>query len=141
MPSLRPLQILLPVGLLAACGGTPVTDPNNRDIPWNYAPTNSMATAEHMRGTGKEGPGPIAKGWHCKLVGGKQLTILPYQLAPKHALFGKVVMTVGLFDKSGKELASFVSPVITDRNASFTFDVPEPAVAQLWDLILWFRKA
>lgn len=55
-------------------------------------------------------------------------------------MFGKVALSVGLFDTTGKEIGSFVSSAITPQNASFTFELPEEVAKQLWDLVLWYRK-
>ena len=140
-PPLRSTIVAATLVAMAACDGKPAADPNNREIPWTYGPTSSTATAEHMRGTGKEGGAAIAKGWNCRLLDKKRLTVTPYQLAASHPLFGKVTMSVALFDRTGKELASFLSPPITKENATFTFDVPETLVPQLGDLVLWYRKA
>ena len=125
----------------AACGSKTAGDPKNREIPWVYGPTTATATAEHLRGTGNEGGAPIAKGWHFRLQDGKRLAVTPYQLAESHALFGKVAMGVSLFDKNSKEIAAFLSPVITAQNATFTFDLTDAVATQLWDLVIWYRKA
>jgi len=125
---------------LAACGGGTAPDPNSRDIPWTYGPTKGGATAEHARGTGSDGGTAIAKGWQCRLQDGKHLTVQPYQLATSHALFGKVAMTVGLFDKTGKQLATLVSPVITAENATFTLELGDEVASQLWDVVFWYSK-
>jgi hypothetical protein len=124
-----------------ACSGGTVTDPHNRDVPWAYGPTTGTSTAEHARGTGSEGGAAIAKGWQCRLADGKHLTVRPYQLASTHPLFGKVTLSVGLFDQAGKQLAMLNSPVITAANATFSFDIDEATADQLWDLIFWYRKA
>ncbi len=126
--------------VLAACGGGEVA-PTGREIPWAYGPTTGTASAEHLRGTGKDGGAAIAKGWRCRLQDGKRLTVTPYQLAESHPLFGKVVMSVSLFDKAGKEIAAFLSPAITAENATFTFDLADGVAAGLWDLVVWYRKA
>lgn len=128
------------VAAVAACGGKTAADPNNREIPWTYGPRTSTSTAEHLQGTGHEGGAAIAKGWQCRLQGGKQLAIRPYQLASEHAMFGKVALSVSLFDTTGKEIGSFVSPALTPQNASCTFDLAPEVAKQLWDLVLWYRK-
>lgn len=139
----RPLATIpaaLLLAAIAACGGSPAADPGNREISWSYGPTKGGATAEHVAGTGSEGGTAIAKGWQCRLQDGKLLTVRPYELAPSHALFGKVTLSVGLFDKTGKQLGTLRSPVLTAENATFTLEVPEDVAAQLWDVVFWYRK-
>lgn len=140
----RPLASM-PTALLlvaiAACGGSPPADPGNREVAWSYGPTKGGATAEHVAGTGSEGGSAIAKGWQCRLQDGKFLTVQPYQLAPSHALFGKVTLSVGLFDKTGKQLGTLRSPVITAANATFTLELAADVADQLWDVVFWYRKA
>jgi hypothetical protein len=131
---------LLLLACATACGGKPAADPGNREIPWAYGPTNGTATAEHMRGTGKEGGAAIARGWQCRLQEGKRLAVVPYQLAESHPLFGKVALAVSLFDKNGKEIGAVLSPPLAAGKASFTFDVDEAAAKNLWDLVIWYRK-
>lgn len=122
------------------CGGKPSADPKNREIPWAYGPTNGTATVEHLQGSGHRGGAAIAKGWQCRLQDGKQLVVKPFELAAAHPLFGKVALSVSLFDKDGKEIGALVSPPITAQNATFTFDVAEAVVPRLWDLVIWYRK-
>lgn len=138
--SFRLIVLTALVGAVAACGAKTAVDPNNREVPWAYGPRTSTSTAEHLQGSGHEGGMAIAKGWQCRLQGGKQLSIRPYQLATEHALFGKVALSVSLFDTTGKELGSFVSSAITPQNATFTFEVTEDVAKRLWDLVLWYRK-
>lgn len=138
--SFRPIVFAAVAVAVAACGGKIAADPNNREIPWTYGPRTSTSTAEHLQGTGHEGGAAIAKGWQCRLQGGKQLVIRPYQQASDHAMFGKVALAVSLFDTKGKEIGSFVSSAITPQNASFTFELSADVAKQLWDLVLWYRK-
>jgi hypothetical protein len=126
---------------MAACGGGPAADPHNRDVPWAYGPTTGTSSVEHARGTGSEGGAAIAKGWQCRLQDGKHLIVQPYQLAASHPLFGKVTLSVGLFDQAGAQLAMLNSPVITAANATFTFDIDTATADRLWDLVFWYRKA
>ncbi len=139
-PLCRSAAALL-LSAVAACGGGPAADPGNREVPWTYGPMTGTSTMEHARGTGSEGGAAIAKGWQCRLQDGKRLIVQPYQLASSHALFGKVTLSVGLFDQAGKQLAMLVSPVITAGNATFTFDLDAAVASQLWDLVFWYRKA
>jgi hypothetical protein len=134
-----PCQIVFLLAM-AACGSETAADPHNREIPWTYGPTTGGATAEHARATGSDGGAAIAKGWQCRLRDGTHLTVQPFQLAASHALFGKVTMVVGLFDKTGKQLSTLRSPVITAENASFAFDLTDDVAIQLWDLVFWYRK-
>jgi hypothetical protein len=133
-----PLALLLAAA--TACGSGTATDRHDREIPWTYGPTTSVATAEHARGTGSEGGAAIAKGWQCRLQDGRHLTVRPFQLASAHPLFGKVTMSVGLFDKTGQQLATLRSPVLTAENATFAFELDEAVADQLWDLVFWYRK-
>lgn len=136
-PHCRTAAAFLPA-ILAACGGTP-PDPDNREIPWAYGPINSVSTVEHARGTGNQGGTALAKGWQCRLEHGTHLTVQPYQLAASHPLFGKVTLSVGLFDKDGGQLATLRSPVLTATNATFAFDLDADVAKRLWDLIFWYR--
>lgn len=141
--ALRPLALLLlllPV-TAAACGDVAVADPNNRDIPWTYGPVSGVSTAEHARGSGSEGGAAVAKGWQCRLQDGKQLVVRPYGLAPSHPLFDKVALSIGLFDKTGKQLSTLRSPVLTAANATFTLELAPDVAAALWDLVFWYVKA
>ena len=124
---------------VAACGSRTAADPKSREIPWTYGPTTGGATSEHVRGTGKEGGAPIAQGWQCRLHDGKRLTVRPYRLAETHPLFGKVVMAIGLFDKTGRQIGKLSSEAVTAQNASLTFELTDAVVAQLWDLVIWYR--
>ena len=127
--------------VLAACGGKAAADPNQREVSWAYGPTKGGATAEHVQGIGgKSGPA-ITKGWQCRLQDGKRLLVRPYQLAAQHALFGKVALVIGLYDKTGKELAMLTSAPVTETFGSFTFDLDAAVAGQLWDLVIWYRKA
>lgn len=130
-----PLAFLM--ATLAACGGKTAAD-QGREIAWTYGPTTGGATSEHVQGTGKGGGAPIAGGWQCRLHDGKRLTVKPYRLAPTHALFGKVSMTLGLFDKTGKQLETVRSEVVTAQNATFTFDLTDAVATELWDLVIWY---
>ncbi len=125
--------------LAAACGSGKETDPNNREIPWTYGPTTGGATAVHTQGAGKDGP-PIAVGWKFRLLDGKRLAVVPYELAKAHALFGKVVMNIGLFDQTGKQIGTVRSDVIAAQAASFTFELEPDVASRLWDVVIWFRK-
>ncbi len=138
---LRTSTLALPLAVLVACGDPAAADADDREIPWTYGPMSGTSSAVHLRGTGTEGGAAIAEGWHCRLRGGKQLTVTPYRLAASHPLFGKATLSVSLFDQTGKELTAFLSPTITKENATFTFEVPPDVAAQLWDLVLWYRKA
>jgi len=126
--------------VLASCSGEAASDPDTRTIAWTYAPTNSTATTEHMRGTGAEGKQAIAKGWRCKLKQEKQLLVAPYQMADSHALFGKVALSIGLFTKDGERLTTLQSAPITAANASFQFELEPEQAAKLWDVVLWFVR-
>lgn len=123
-----------------ACGDKAAVDPNNREVSWIYGPTKGGASAEHVRGTGKEGGAAVAKGWQCRLQDGKRLTVKPFELAESHALFGKVVMVVGLYDKNGKDLTTVTSTPLTAENAAFTFELTDAVAKELWDLVIWYRK-
>jgi hypothetical protein len=125
---------------MAACGGKPPADPNNREVPWTYGPRTDVATAEHLAGSGHKGATPMAKGWQCRLQDGKQLVVRPYELSSSHPLFGKVALNVGLFDKNGKQLEMLRSGTLTQQNATATFDLAEATAKQLYDLVLWYVK-
>lgn len=139
-PFLPAAAVAMLVATMPSCGSEPPYDWKNREIPWTYGPTNSTATREHLNATGTKGPGAIAKGWSCRLRDGKELVVQPYQLASTHALFGKVLMNVGMFDASGKQLGSFRSAAITAENASSTFEVTEEVARPLCDVVIWFRE-
>lgn len=124
-----------------ACSSDTPADPNNRPIPWAYGPVSGVSTAEHARGTGSEGGAAVAKGWQCRLQDGKQLVVRPYELAASHPLFGKVALSIGLFDKTGKQLSTLRSPVLTAANSTFTLELPPDVAAPLWDLVFWYVKA
>lgn len=125
---------------LPSCGAEKKYDWKNREIPWTYGPTNDTATQVHLTGTGKKGPGAISKGWQCRLVDGKNLVVRPYELASSHALFGKVILSVGLFDQSEKQLGDFTSGTVTAENATFTFELTEAMAKTLNDVVIWFRE-
>lgn len=137
----HPLGTVVFLLAAAACGGEAAADPRNREIPWTYGPTSSTATAEHARGTGTDGGAAMARGWQCRLQDGTHLLVQPYQLAASHPLFGKVVLTVGLFDQAGKQLSTLRSPVLTAANSTFTLELPPDVAARLWDLVFWYTKA
>lgn len=137
---LQTTAITLLLASFTACDSAGSVNPANRDVPWTYGPVNT-ATAEHVQGTGKAGGTAIAQGWQCRLQDGKRLLVQPFRLAPSHALFGKVVMSLSLFDKTGKEIATMASAPITAANATFTFELTDAVATQLWDLVLWYRKA
>lgn len=136
--SLRNAALAFLLFATAGCGRDMAADPKNREVPWTYGPTTGGATAEHVQGTGKRGGAAIAKGWQFRLQDGKRLTVRPYQLAESHPLFGKVAMSVGLFDKTGKELATVLSAAITAQNASFTFELTDAVASQLCDVVIWY---
>lgn len=132
--------VALLLASVAACGNPVAADPNNREVAWTYGPMTGGASAEHAKGAGEKGS-PIATGWRLRLHDGKRLTVKPYQLAETHPLFGRVAMSVGLYDQDGKEIAMLRSDVLTAQNASFAFDLEEGVAARLWDAVLWFVKA
>lgn len=123
----------------AACGSEAATDPNSSEISWSYGPTNGGATAVHTKGAGKDGP-PIAVGWKFRLLDGKRLTVQPHELAKTHALFGKVEMNIGLFDKTGKQIGTVRSGLVEAQGAGFSFDLEEDVASRLWDVVIWFCK-
>jgi hypothetical protein len=132
--------LALLMAALPSCGPEKKYDWKNREIPWTYGPTNDTATQVHLTGTGKKGPGAISKGWQCHLVDGKNLVVKPFELAASHALFGKVMLSVGLFDKDGKQLGAFTSGTVTAENATFTFELTEAVAKPLLDVVIWFRE-
>lgn len=125
---------------LPSCGAEKKFDWKNREIPWTYGPTNDTATKVHQTGTGKKGPGAISKGWQCRLVDGKNLVIKPFELASSHALFGKVILSVGLFDQGGQQLGAFTSGPVTAENATFTFELTEAVAKPLLDVMIWYLE-
>lgn len=131
-----PATLLLAIA--AACGADAPYDWKNREIPWTYGPTNATATAEHLAGTGKKGPAAVAKGWKVRLEEGKQLSLQPYELAGTHDLFGKVTLSLALFDQRGQQLAVVSSPPVTATNASFKFEITEDVGKQLNDVVIWY---
>ncbi len=139
--AIRRSAVALLVAAAAACGSRITADPDNREVPWTYGPTTGGATAEHVQGTGSGGGAPIARGWKCRLHAGKRLTVQPYQLAPTHPLFGKVVMSFGLFDKTGKQIGTVRSEPVTAQHAAFSFDLADAEATQLWDVVIWYVKA
>lgn len=126
--------------LPTACSSEVAKDPNNREIAWSYGPTQGGATQEHLIGSGTQGDGPVAKGWQCRLVDKKRLTIQPFSLAKSHPLFDQVVLVIGLFDQTGAQLATVRSAPVTAANASFSFDVEPDVAAKLWDIVIWYAK-
>jgi hypothetical protein len=126
--------------LTAACGNRAASDPDSREVPWTYGPLQGGATAEHLAGAGKKDGVAIAKGWQCRLQGGKRLVVRPYQLAAAHPLFDKVALSIGLFDKSGAQIGEVRSGRLTAGNASSTFDLDDATAARLWDVVLWYVK-
>ncbi|MFY9341087.1 MAG: hypothetical protein WAT39_01270 [Planctomycetota bacterium] len=132
----RPTVVLL--AAVAACGSRVAGDPNSREIPWTYGPTTGGATAQHVQGTGKQGGAPVARGWQCRLHDGKRLVVRPFQLAESHPLFGKVAMSFGLFDKTGKELGMVRSGAVTAQGATFTFELAADVASRLVDLVVWY---
>jgi hypothetical protein len=131
---------LLAAAALVACGREPATDPANRKIPWSYAPTTGGAAPEHRRATGAEGGKAVAEGWRCRLQDGRTLTVQPYKPAASHPLFGKVALTIGLFDQQGRDLATFVSPVLTATPETWTFELAETVARDLCDVVIWIRS-
>lgn len=125
---------------LPSCGAEKKYDWKNREIPWSYGLTNDTATKVHLTGTGKKGPGAISKGWQCRLVDGKNLVIKPFELASSHALFGKVILSVGLFDQGGKQIGAFKSGTVTAENATFTFELTEAVAKPLLDVVIWYLE-
>jgi hypothetical protein len=139
--SRRPMRTAAVAALLAAvaaCGSRASADPKNREIPWRYGPTTGGATAEHVQGTGTKGGAPMAKGWQCRLHDGKRLTVQPYQPASAHPLFGKVSLSLSLFDKAEQQIGALRSDPVTAQPATFTFELPEDVAAKLWDLVIWY---
>ena len=124
---------------VSSCGKEEPYDWKNRKIGWTYAPTTGTALPEHLSATGT-GSTALAKGWQCKLSDGKQLTIAPYQLERSHPQFGKVIMSIGLFDKTGKRLHTVQTEVVTAENATSTFELTEDVARPLFDLVIWFRE-
>ncbi len=122
----------------AACGSKSAADAKSREIARTYGPTTGGATSEHVQGTGKQGGAPIAQGWQCRLHDGRRLTVRPYRLAQTHALFGKVAMSFGLFDRTGKQLETVRSGAVTAQNATFTFELTDAVATQVWDLVIWY---
>lgn len=135
---LRPAALTFLLLAAAACGSRIATDPKNREVAWTYGPTTGGATSEHVQGTGKKGGAPVAKGWQCRLQDGKRLTVTPYQLAESHALFGKVALSIGLFDKTGKQIAMVQSAAVTAQTATFTFELTDAVATQLYDAVIWY---
>ncbi|MBM3494301.1 MAG: hypothetical protein FJX72_08275 [Armatimonadetes bacterium] len=125
---------------LPACGGKPAKDPEDKEIPWTYGPTQGGASRTHALGTGVDGNRPVAVGWQCRLVDKKRLTIRPFSLASSHPLFGKAVLHVGLFDRGGTQLATERSGTISAQNASFAFDLADDMAQRLCDVVLWFAE-
>lgn len=124
-----------------ACGSETPYDSKNREIAWTYGPTTGGATRVHLTATGTKGPGAIAKGWKCRLVDGKRVTVNPFELAQSHELFGKVAINLGLFDKNGKQIETIRTEAITAQNATFSLEITEAVSKQLCDAVIWFVKA
>jgi len=143
--AMRVRRLILPatiaslLAVVGACGAKAPADPKNREIPWTYGPTTGGATAEHVRGTGTKGGPPVAAGWQFRLQDGTRLTVVPFRLAETHPLFGKVALSVGLFDIAGKQLGSFRSEAITAQNATASFDLTEDVATKLNDVVIWYR--
>ena len=125
---------------LPSCGSKPDYDWKNREIHWTYGPRTGAATSEHLTGTGTKGSGAIAAGWNCRLSDGKQLTVKPYQLAESHTLFGNAKMIIGLFDRTDQRLDTVRTEAITDKNATFTFELQEAVAKPLTEVVIWFGK-
>ncbi len=139
----RPIRLAALAPLLAAalvsCSRETAADPNSRKIEWTYGPTSGTATPEHVAGTGTKGGAAIAKGWTCRLVDGKRLTVSPYQLSSSHPLFGKVALSIGLFDKDSKDIGTVRSGTLTATNASFSFDLADDLAKRLFDVVIWYQ--
>lgn len=126
---------------IAACGSRVAADPNTREIAWTYGPTTGGATPVHVLGTGKKDGAALARGWQCRLHAGRRLVVKPYQLAATHALFGKVALTIALFDQAGQQIGSVRSPVVTAESTEFRFELTEAVAGRLWDLVIWYGEA
>lgn len=129
------------LAVMPSCGSEQKYDWKNREIPWTYGPVKGGATSEHLRGTGTQGSGAIAVGWKCRLSDGVRLTVTSYDLAQSHSLFGKVLMSVGLYDNKGKQLEMVRTEAITAENATFSFEITEAVAKPLYDVVIWFRKS
>jgi len=133
--------LMLIVAVAAACGSKTTADPNSREVPWSYGPTTGGATAEHVLGTGKKDGKAVARGWQLRLVDGKRLVMNPFQLASDHALFDKVALNIGLFDREGKQVGQVRSPTLTAKTGSVSFDLDEAQAKKLVDVVLYYVKA
>lgn len=130
--------MLLFVLTTTACGGG-APDPDGREVAWVYGPTTGGATAEHVLGTGTRDGNRIAKGWQLRLQEGGRLVVRPYRLADSHPLFGKVVLSIGLFDTAGQQIGTVQTGPIEAKTASFTFDLAAALAARLHDVVIWYR--
>lgn len=136
-----PRLAVVAVCLAAACGKSSKYDPNDREVSWVYGPQTGGATTEHLTGTGKQGGVAIAEGWQCRLLDQKRLRVVPYHLAATHPLFGKVRLSIGLYDLSGNELKMLSSEPVTAALREFTFEVPAAVVPKLNDAVIWYVKS
>lgn len=137
-PTPRTIALLSMLACAAACGSRISGDPNNREIAWSYGPVTGGATKVHVQGAGKDKLPPVAKGWHCRLLERKRLTVQPYQLADSHPLFGKVALSIALFDKAGQQLEMVRTDTLTAQTSVMTFDIAESVATQLWDVTIWY---
>ena len=128
------LPLLLAV---AACGSSSTFDPNNREVPWTYGPLTGGATEVHLSGAGKKGE-PVAKGWQCRLVQQKRLTVAPYQLAAAHPLFGKAMLSIGLFDRAGNRIETLRTTPLAAGGGAFSFELAEATAKALNDVVIWY---
>lgn len=108
-------------------------------MTWVYGPTTGGASAEHVLGTGKKDGNKIAQGWQLRLQEGRRLAVRPYQLADAHPLFGKVVLSIALFDKAEQQIGTIQTGPIQAKNATFTLDLAPDVAARLHDVVLWYR--
>ncbi|MBX3464955.1 MAG: hypothetical protein KF830_17440 [Planctomycetes bacterium] len=123
--------------LHAACGGHAADDARGREIGWTYGPTTGGASALHVQGTGTKRGEPVAQGWQLRLRD-TRLMVVPYRLAASHALFGKVALSIGLFDVEGKPIGTVRSPAVTAGQADFAFELEAAVAARLWDVVIWY---
>lgn len=137
----RAAAVVLALAAIAACGSRAAADPDSRTVAWTYGPTTGGATSVHVQGTGVKDGAALARGWQCRLLAGRQLVVQPYQLAATHALFGRTVLTIGLFDQTGQRIGSVRSPVITSSSTVFTFELAAEVASRLWDLVIWYGEA
>ena len=137
----RCVALALACAALGSCGGNAAANADGRELAWKYGPTNGGATPEHLGGSGTLGNHPIAEGWKFRIGDDRHLTVRPYKLAKEHPFFGKVTMTVGLFDKAEKRLETVHTGTITADNASFSLELGEATAKQAYDVVIWFVKA